>query len=68
MEIKSIFSGKRQKNRPERKHGKVENDPIICVTCPHYAVISQSWGVNNQGDQGPFPPTIQAPLTSSPNY
>ena len=52
-----------RKSRPVgvRNYGKVENDPIICVTCPHYAVPSQSWGVNNQGDQG----SISAPNPSS---
>ena len=53
MDITPYFLAS-QKIRPVgvRKNGMVDNDPIICVTCHHYAVLSQSWGGNNQGGPG----------------
>ena len=65
LDLKSIFSGK-PKNQTSwcKEEWKGEKDPIICITCPHYAVLSQSWGGNNQGDQGSISPQIQAPFTS----
>ena len=36
-------------------------NPIICITCPHYAEISQSWGGSNQGEQGTDIPFLCTP-------
>ena len=35
--------------------------PLSVLHVPTMQVISQSWGVNNQGDQGPFPTLTKLP-------